>query len=232
MSARVSVEGARGCGFRKPGGYYLVAPSLSEPCPRLPLPLTVCPTCSCGIKPARGWTWITPEPLFPAEVHGSPEHNRGCPLGAPEPHQYAEPGHRCGERAGLIWIGEAFYATPEEFTDEAARMGVSRRIKAVPQGFEVGETWVFLAHRKAIRRITDLKFTEVSLLRNGDLGIGGTVVEDEFAPGVITLFRPTAVEYIVKPEEEEDEELHERLRKRGIEPVKVIREGEPVGALL
>ena len=35
---------------------------------------------------------------------------------------------------------------------EASKMGVSRRITAVPRDFVVGETWVLLGHRKAIEK--------------------------------------------------------------------------------
>ena len=37
------VEGKRGCGFRKPGGLYMVS-AVSAPCGKLPTPLDICPT--------------------------------------------------------------------------------------------------------------------------------------------------------------------------------------------
>jgi hypothetical protein len=46
----------------------------------------------------------------------------------------------------------------------------------------------------------------------------------DYAPGIITLFRPTALEYVLKQGEEHDTELLESLEKRGISPVKVIRD--------
>ena len=128
MTIRVSIEGARGCGYRKAGGYYLVAPALSEPCPCLPLELDRCPHCGQGIGPARGFTWITPSVILPATVHGSYEHTLVCPLGQRTPAtnflllESDEP-HRMGERAGLIWVGGLYYPTPESFMDEAAEMG-------------------------------------------------------------------------------------------------------------
>lgn len=48
----------RGCGWRTPGGLYLMAGGVAAPCGKLPLPLTTCPTCSAGVKFARGWTWV------------------------------------------------------------------------------------------------------------------------------------------------------------------------------
>lgn len=212
MSIRVSIEGARGCGYRKAGGYYLVAPALSEPCPRLPLEMDRCPHCGQGIGPARGFTWITPAVLFPAKGHGSGEHNARCPLGqimygdGPD-FDPPEGQHRTGEKAGLIWVGGLYYPTPESFMDEAALMGVSRRVKAPPRGFKVGEHWIYLGHRKAILGTED------------DPELGPKTV---YTPGVITLFRPTAIEYVVKGDET-DEEI-EALEERGITPVKVIRD--------
>ena len=59
----------RGCGWRKHGGTYLVtASTLADPCNRMPLPLTVCGTCSRGIHQTRSWTWLT---LSAALVEGS-----------------------------------------------------------------------------------------------------------------------------------------------------------------
>jgi hypothetical protein len=215
MTIRTSVESARGCGYRKAGGYYLVAPDLSEPCERLPLELDRCPHCGQGVGPARGFTWITPAVLFPAETHGSYEHNARCPLGL----STSEVGignpfvHRTGERAGLIWVGVLYYPTAESFMEEAVRMGVSRRIQKPPRNFKVGEHWIYLGHAKA--------FSLQEYVRDAagnSVNTGGA----EWHPGVITLFKPTELEYIVKGDET-DEEI-EALEKRGISPVKVIRD--------
>lgn len=229
MLIRTSVEAARGCGRRKPGGLYLVSGALSEPCPRLPLELDRCPHCGQGIGPARGWTWITPAVIVPAERHGSDKHDMVCPLapslGGP---------HRTGDRAGLIWIGEKYYPTPDDFMREAAKMGVSRRITAVPHGFEIGRDWVYLAHRKAVDHAQFLDPAgEVPSAPDG----GSVTVqpsqneatlfwfgEERYVPGVITLFKPTAIEYVVKGDET-DEEIA-RLEERGIQPVKVVADTE------
>ena len=132
-----SAEHARGCGYRKPGGLYLVAGALSRPCGKLPIPLTVCPCCGSGIKPARGWTWI--ESKLVKDAPCSLVDCVGC---------YPFDGKV--EIFGLIWIGTKFYPTAQSFSKEAAAMGVSRRIKSIPREFKLGETWVLLAHRYAI----------------------------------------------------------------------------------
>lgn len=147
----ISTEHARGCGYRKPAkdgvGIYLVGDGLGEPCGLLPYPLEVCPCCGGGIKATRGWTWVTPQLLFGkgdvlSKIAGverdcalsrklrvvgpnaAPTGDVGCPrcpVGSPPPGLH-----------GLLWIGEAFYATPDDFSREAQAQGVSRKIKAVP----------------------------------------------------------------------------------------------------
>lgn len=233
MSVQTRVEGRRGCGYRKPGGLYLVSGELSEPCPLLPYETSVCPTCGEGIRPARGFTWVDGEKFIPPVVHGTDEHDMVCPLSPAREHgnlgKYAENSEggyvsRIG-RCGLIWVGEQHYKTPGEFMREAEKMGVSRRITAVPRDFEIGETWVLLGHRKAITKACS---------ECGDEGhpdpecpvCEGTGYEHR--PGIITAFRPTAIEYVVKGDET-DEEI-EALEARGLTPVKVITD-EPQAAL-
>jgi len=132
------IESSRGCGYRKPGGIYLVGGSIANACSMFPIPLTVCPCCSAGIKPTRGWTWIGRQ-IFDAPCKKA-DCGRGCVPDTPV--------------AGMLWIGEAFYRTPTEFLNEAFKAGVSRRIASVPRGFSIGDP-VFLAHRKAIVRYED-----------------------------------------------------------------------------
>lgn len=47
-SIETRVEGARGCGFRKTDGLYLVCDGLGSACGKLPIPCEVCPTCGRG----------------------------------------------------------------------------------------------------------------------------------------------------------------------------------------
>lgn len=192
MNVRVSREGARGCGFRKPGGLYLRCEGRGRPCGLLPIPLTVCPCCGGGIKFTRGWTWVDVSKLASMK-------KEGCLAGI-----------ECGScpmadarisKAGLIWIGKQFYETPEEWMREADEMGISRRIKSVPKDFVLGETWVAVAHVEAIPG-------------------SAHPVETKPTPGIFRLFRPTGIEYVVRGDETEEE--LEALVKRGIEPVKVI----------
>ena len=187
MTIRTSVESARGCGYRQPGGIYLVGDFEPAPCGRLPIPLTVCSCCGAGIKPTRGWTWIAREALNLSTCYGTTAQG-GCQGCFPTE-----------ERMGLLWVGEAFYKTPAKFRQEASMVGISRRIAAVPKGFEVGKTRVLLAHRHAIK---------ASPLLSGD-------------PAIFAVFTPKAIEYIVTGKESPSE--LDDLEKRGFNLVKVIR---------
>lgn len=189
---RLSREVRRGCGYRQPGGLYLVSGPPTEPCAALPVPVPPCPCCGRAIKPARGWTWVDPALLLglPVGPHGSDEHYQLCPLS-----------YRggLGERAGLLWVGSVYYPTPAAFTEEAQRLGVSRRIPALPRGLVQG-TWILLGHRKACHY-------------NGP-------APEWYGPGVFLVFRFHAVEYIVRGDETE-RQLHE-LERRGVQLVRVV----------
>lgn len=196
MNIRTSVEGKRGCGYRKAGGLYLVSEGMGTYCGALPIELSVCPCCHHGIKPSRGWTWIDLSAL--AAVRGCQKEGGcgKCPIADAKIQQ-----------CGLLWIGEKFYATPTAFAREARNMGISRRIPAVPRGFVVGESWVALAHRKAIE--SEFKLEE----------------KPTYKAAIFHVFCPQAIEYIVK--KGDSKEKLEDMEKRGISLVKVIRKEEP-----
>lgn len=223
-AVELRIDGRRGCGWRKPGGLYLVSGGLSAPCGRLPIPLSVCPTCGHGIHPARGWTWIDSAPLLVGvECRAEPARCLVCPLSRPM------------GRVGLLWVGEQYYATPGEFAAEADRIGVSRRIPAVPTGFRLGETWVWLAHRRVISqrcpwcRDPD-EARETEAMNSGDWHPAARSMRCEHCrgngviwhPGVFSAFRPVAVEYVTKGTE--SDAVIEALVRRGITPVRVVRD--------
>ena len=227
MGIRTSVEGRRGCGYRKPGGLYLMGGKLGAPCGKLPLECKRCPTCDHGLKPTRGWTWIDPREWF---KDGNCQGLLPLPDGMAE-RLTAEPCVGCPlyhppERAGLIWIGEQHYATPRHFAGEAARVGVSRRLPtlSIPKGLKIGETLVLLAHQKGIKvECPDCKgLGQITVdfvpLKCENCGTTGHV----HASAIFAAFTPTALEYVVKGDES-DEEL-KALEDRGIDLVKVERE--------
>jgi hypothetical protein len=100
------------------------------------------------------------------------------------------------------------------------QMGVSRRIPAVPRDFKVGQTWIALAHPKAVPGECDHGAPAGMPCANCPDGASA----GEWRGGVVTFFRPTAIEYVVKGDETEDE--LDALEERGFRLVKVVRAGE------
>lgn len=189
------VERERGCGYRKSGGIYLVTGVTSGSCGKLPYPLSVCPCCGGGVKFSRGFTWITSDLFTGLSCLFEKNGCGNCVL------------NQEGEGLGLMWVGERYYHSPQDFQREAGTMGISKRISQVPHKFKVGKTWIALAHIKAISFI------------NPDQSV-------TFTPGVFMLFRPTAIEYIVRGNESNDE--LKDYEKRGFTLVHVVREGEQI----
>lgn len=230
----MACESKRGCGYRKVGGIYLVGGGIGVPCDRLPFLLETCRTCGQGIKQARGWTWISVEHLFggphkvPTVFVGNKQtdinHAIRAKLGvtyntdaeftvcADAPCDETGSCPLCGRpqdmgRAGLLWIGEQFYKTPQDFIREGIELGFSRRIRTVPRGFQPGETYVLLAHPKACTVEEPLS----------DLFPNETVTRQK--PGIFYVWLPQRVEKILLESQREDVEELEELRKRGITPV-------------
>jgi hypothetical protein len=189
----MAIEAVRGCGYRKVGGLYLMGGKIGAPCCKFPYEVGVCPTCGGGISQTRGFKWINPKEL----------------LGECDSERYSkqylvEPLSLCPipdqEKAGLLWVGKAHYATPADFLSEAREQGISRRIRTLPKELKLGETWVFFGHPEAV-------------LTRDDEG------EAVYRPGLFCAFIPTHVEKLVK--ESELEEVREDLEKRGIRPVPI-----------
>ena len=203
-SIEVRQESERGCGYRKVGGIYLVGSDQGVECGRLPIALRTCPCCGGGFKPSRGWTWVDADRLIRAC-----EGDSDCM----SPRKICDvciitlvlsENHYIGQ-AGLIWVGERFYKSPKHFNDEAAEMGISRRIKMIPHDFVLGETVVLFAHRHATPNIfEDGKY-------------------DETIPGIFRIWKPETLEVIV--DGTESSEVIEGYLERGLTPVKVEKVG-------
>lgn len=217
----VVTEGARGCGYRKKGGKYLVCDGVSQPCPALPLELGRCPCCDGGIKPTRGFAWFSPKLFFKFP----------CPIDCKT---YQEQG-RCEpfqqDRAGVMWVGSKFYPTMIDWLAEAEKMGVSKRIPQVPKDLVVGETWVFVAHRKVIEKECercDASGEDPSAPFDEERGkhtcsdCDGTGLVK--VPGVFSMFKPTRIEVVVDADISQKEA--DKLIKRGLTPVVVNRVDE------
>jgi hypothetical protein len=117
----------------------------------------------------------------------------------------------------LIWIGEQYYPTPDAFAAEANTQGISRRINVVPKGFVISETWVLLAHKKAIPlpAVTD---TNLPGLFAGMSSEG----EQQYQAGIFSVFKPDRIEIVVSGNEAD--EVIEDYLKRGLTPVLIETE--------
>lgn len=190
------IEGKRGCGMRKPGSLYLRSDMPLDTCWKLPLELHTCPVCSEGIKFSRSYRWINPSLLFAnAKCRAEADCRKMCMLNDL---------HLLGfDKALLIWIGDKHYSV-ESFTAEAKSMGISRKIKAVPRNFILGESFVMLAHIKCFNN-----------------NIAGVEISK---PGVFSLFKPERIEYVVRGDES-DGEL-DGLELKGYTLVKITKKIE------
>lgn len=106
----------------------------------------------------------------------------------------------------MLWIGEKFYKTPKDFIAEGVSLGFSRRISTIPHGFKIGETYVLLAHSKAV---SEFKLSDTP-------GIFG---EQEIRkPAIFYAWLPQRIEKICKESEHGTVEI-KALEKRGIVPI-------------
>lgn len=167
----------RGCGYRKVGGLYLVCSPGGFECDRLPFELESCPCCGGQWRFSRGIIKTAIDLLF-REKHNPCKWK--CSLLCPA----------CmipQEIAGLQWVGENNY-TPESFIKEAKQYGVSKRIGRIPSFVELGKTWIFLAHRKAI---------------------------ENTRPGIFFAFIPQQIELVAK-KSKATPDFVERWEKKGV----------------
>src|SRR3990172_83641 len=220
----MAVEAVRGCGYRKVGGLYLAGSYLSSLCCRLPAPIENCQSCGAGVKFSRGIQWIEPKVVFrtPAQcvrwsVSVPKTGQTVIHLQIPEV-KNATPGcslafiEESTEKVALMWAGEQHYPTPEDFSLEAANLGVSKRIAALPKGLVVGKTRVLLAHKKGME-CPDChgKGVEYEVVSEGSAAMMSDVTEKESQievkcegcggkgkkPAVFMSFVPQRVERIV-----------------------------------
>lgn len=202
----------------------MVTDGLGEPCERLPLPLDACPTCGAGVKQVRSFQWISPTLVFE-----NPKI-RPCASSSDRPsksqsylHKHC---HRCvvctpnlleadaepKDQLGLLWIGEKFYPSADDWAKEAAKMGVSKRISAIPDGFVAGKTWIFVAHPKALVTETEVPPGPGELLGRKEV---------RYTPGIFHAFVPKRIELVVTRSMKEEAWVKEMVEKNGVKLVEV-----------
>ena len=200
----MAVEQARGCGFRKVGGLYLVGEGASMSCDRLPFKIENCPVCGSGLKFSRAWTWLDWHKYAGDHVEGSRVCTcvRICPVCWPMHEE---------QPYGLLWVGEKFYS-PEAFVRESLQLGVSRRlpftgnIPRAPKNLKLGETWVLFAHKHVI------------LTGKDEHGV------DIYEPAIFHAFKPDRLELLIWESDATEERLDE-LEKAGVDAI-IIPDGD------
>lgn len=202
MQVKTVYEKKRGCGYRKPSkngaGLYLMSGSLIAPCGRLPFPLDVCPCCGAGIKFSRGFTWIDPSKLLAPELPPAPTCQPPCTVCNP---------NLVGDRAGLMWVGAKYY-TPRSFALEANEVGISKKVNSIPNSFDIGKTFIYLAHKQAAYDWNDPK--------------------SPARPGIFSAFKPVRVDIVIADADKVPERalaIKEKLGERA--NIIVVKPGEP-----
>jgi len=192
----MATEQARACGFRKVGKMYLVGDWHPTTCDRLPYWLSICPTCGHGIHQGRGMQEIEPLPLF--GLHENCTCVGKCLMCIPPNGKHY-----------IMWVGKRYYKTAKDFVAEAETMGISKAISAIPRGFTIGKSVVYLAHRLTER---------AQPMENGFPGF----TELKEKPGIFLVWRPERIEKIYW-DNQKDSEFVEADIKRGITPVFVTK---------
>ena len=192
MSVKIIQCSSRGCGTRKKGGLYLFfSCEMVTYCTRLPMKNPdICPCCGEGFRIFRSMRVINPLKVF-----GKAENpcRDGCPICNPP------------EKAGLMWVGQQFY-TPDEFREEARRLGISKRMPSKIEGLNPGDLVMF-AHKK-----------------------GYDPEGQEPAPGVFIAARLTEYQKVLSEDQAKDQDLIEELEKDGIVPVLEVEDPDETPA--
>lgn len=228
------IESKRGCGYRKINGTYLEGIGLAVPCDRLPFNIEPCRVCGQGILFSRGYTWI--HWYHYAGFHDDEDHmihdfenGCSCDVNCPICHPLdtkeimvtikdKEEKQIVPVRHGLMWVGKKYYS-PESFMEESKKMGISKRIATIPRELEVGKTWILLAHKEAGTKIIDVDTDE-----EGNKTIDGK--KEIKVPAVFYAFRPKRIVKLITPDEANDKDLIDNLKKRGITPLVGITDGK------
>lgn len=191
---KVKYREPRGCGLRKEGALYLTGGGTTRSCDRSYLLIEPCP--SCGERPrfTRGIAKIDFTHLFGEH---KPLLGVGCKDGpwCVVCHPQRAVNHY------LMWVGRDY--TMASFIDEAVSMGVSKRIARIPSEFVTGRDWVYLA-RKSVKA-KDFQIKLEGRKRVCDV--------------IFYAFRPSAIEYVLKKTDIDNESKIRDLVKRGITPV-------------
>jgi hypothetical protein len=141
-------------------------------------------------------------------VSNDGHHHAGCCV--------CNPGMMDQEKYGLIWVGEAFYPTMDDWSKEAGTLGVSKRVNAIPKGVEIGKTWVLAAHPKGMPN----PWYQPKPVAEDGKNEAEEEDDDKFLPAICSAFRVQRIELIVTPSMEKEKWVKD-LVKKGVTLVRV-----------
>jgi len=194
---------ARGCGYRKAGGVYLVCDGSGYGCDALPVEMVPCHCCEFEVGQARSMQPIsagymaylmrghkcTEDPLFDCPAcYFAKEYPKLKALIASLPldsDERKELELEIPKVFYIMFVSKEFY-TPESFMEEARLQGVSKRVapNSLPKGFVVGVDWVFLAHGSVPFPAIDKS--------------GQVLKEDKrYTTGIFYAFKPSRLEVVL-----------------------------------
>lgn len=208
---KTSSEPKRGCGFRQEGKLYLMGEGIAHTCPSLPLPFNECECCKYTPSFYRDFQWIRKAYIKHIRKPTGQACDPECPVcyGVNDQDEY-----------GLMWVGRKYY-TPEEFIAEDKTMGICKAIKQIPKGLVLGETWILIAHPRAIIDSSNPEYKkayEYWVTRGIDKG--EKEPQPPSYPGVFYAFRPIGVEMLIYQSQATPERLA-GLEAKGITPIVV-----------
>ena len=199
-------EKERGCGYRMIGGLYLAGDKGQlVSCDSLPLELIKCGCCDYQPKLNRGFRWLTEKYVCWASAKTHEKRDRDCSCSPSCPICFRQ----TSGPIGLMFVGQTYY-TPQNFVKEALELGVCKRISEIPNKLVLGESWIFLAHRKVPLLDNKLAYEEK--------GEGLLPKEPEYKEAVFYAFKPQRVEMPLWKGSFSAEEL-DLIRAHGITPV-------------
>jgi hypothetical protein len=203
--------------MRKLGGYYLEGNPGGVDCGRLPVRLIGCESCGQRPKFTRTLQKIDPRAILHAAPKTCAYEPSGVCVGCP----FGGNLEARREPVGLMWVGARHY-TPAEFSNEAALLGVSKRINKPQEWLRPGETWIYLAHQDAVPLRCENWLTVHGDPCQDAMGYACKMCDGQGwqrEPGVFMAFRLKRVVKIVSHETPHEEV--QALLERNIEPVYV-----------
>lgn len=211
----MAIEQERGCGYRKVNALYLVGGYIPVACDRMPLPIGACPVCGHGLHFTRSMTEIDPLKLW--GIHQPCKDAPTCVMCYP-PNFNDTVGHY------VMTVGKKYYS-PQSFLEEATRIGICKRIPFIPKKLVFGSSVIYLAHPEAVEiRESPVMQEVLGILEDAEGGGQRRLLEAERKPhkamGIFCAFGPQRIEKLIKESDATPEEV-EKLKKRGITPIKV-----------